>query len=76
MLVRDKAKEESSWTIALRSISPAAPAGITGAARCSGGISRLPYLLASGCVWPMGGTSGRLEGKKEAEARVCLLLSV
>lgn len=37
---------------------------------------RLPYLLASGCVWSMGGTSGKLEGKKQAEARVCVSLSV
>lgn len=77
MLVRDKAKEESSWTIALRSISPAAPAGITGAARCSGGISQAPLpsgfrlCLANGRhQWKAGGQErGRSQGMSLA---VCL----
>ena len=76
MLVMEETKEECSGTVASDPFHPLLHLASQEQSRPQVAFLRLPYLLLSGYVWPMGGTSGKLEGKKQAEARVCLSLSV
>jgi len=53
---------------------PSAFFSIVGGKSLQTTFPRLSYQQASGWVWPVGGTGGRLEGRKRGEDQLFLLL--